>query len=76
MRGNASASKASDSMGIGERVAQRLTAALSGHGIPYDVLSRLVYSELQAMSDDHRLGDWIEMPNGNTYQLVYKVTKP
>ena len=51
---------------------QRLVAALTGHGIPYDKLVDIVYPELQAIADDQIIGDWVESGNGTTWTLTFK----
>jgi len=51
---------------------QRLVAALSGHGIDYDTLVTIVYSELRAIEREQRKGDWIEFPTGSTYALEWQ----
>ena len=57
----------------GCRIAQRLTAALSGHGIAYAVLSKIIYQECQDIAKEQINGDWLEMPNGDTYTKTFTV---
>lgn len=52
---------------IGCAVAQRLTYALCGKGIPYDELSKIVYGELLAISRELEPGDWLELPDGSSW---------
>lgn len=60
---------------IGTRIGQQLTAALTGHGIPHDQLSEIIYKELDAIATFHKPGDWIEMPDGTTYTLTFKPSR-
>lgn len=58
---------------IGCRIAQRLTSALTGLGISYDQLAKIVYSEMLAIAHEQVNGDWLEMPNGDTYTKTFTV---
>lgn len=53
---------------IGCAIAQRLTAALTGNGIPYEKLADLVYGELRTVAQELKRGDWIELPGGVTVE--------
>ncbi len=60
---------------IGCRVSQRLTAALVGTAHKdYEVLSKLIYNEFMSIANEQRNGDWLEMPNGDTYTKTFTVT--
>lgn len=58
---------------IGCVIAQRLTGALTGLGIPYEKLSDVIYKELREISLDLIVGDWLEFPNGDTYTKTFTV---
>lgn len=58
---------------IGCRLAQRLTTALCGYGVPYDKVQEIVYKEIQDISDEQSEGDWIEAPNGDNWTRGKKV---
>ena len=61
---------------IGCRIAQRLTYALNDKiPVPYKELETWIYGELEQVEKEHRIGDWIELPNGTTYTLTYKPYK-
>lgn len=60
---------------IGCYIAQRLTMALTGNGIDYDKLSKIVYDECQAIANEHSNGDWLAMPNGDTYTKTFTVNQ-
>ena len=60
----------------GCRIAQRITASLCGQAFrDYEVISKLVYSECMAIAEDQENGDWIEMPNGDTYTKSFTVKR-
>ena len=59
-------------MKVGTRIAQHLTAALCGLGVPERTISEIVYRECSRIADEATTGDWIEMPNGTTYTLTFK----
>lgn len=52
---------------IGCILAQRLTTALMGLGIPYAQIADIVYRELRDITNEQDSGDWLEMPNGQAY---------
>lgn len=52
---------------IGCMIAQRLTSALCGKGIPYAEIAEIVYSECLSIAKESQSGDWLEMPDGTTY---------
>ena len=58
---------------IGILLAQRLTSALSLHGIMFDALATVVYDELLKIAHEQVNGDWLEMPNGDTYTKTFTV---
>jgi len=60
---------------IGCAIAQRITAALTGHGIPYQELSDIIYKECLDIAREQNNGDWLEMPNGDTYTKTYTITR-
>lgn len=60
---------------VGCMIAQRITSALTGHGIDYAELSKIVYSECMDIGLEQSNGDWIEMPNGDTYTKTFSVNK-
>ena len=60
---------------IGCYIAQRLTTALTGNGIDYETLSRMIYDEMQSISNEHSNGDWLTMPNGDTYTKTFTVNQ-
>jgi len=58
---------------IGCRIAARLTDSLNSKvPVPYRDLQQWVYDEIEQIEKEHRLGDWIELPNGTTYTLTFK----
>ena len=60
---------------IGCMIAQQITSALSGRcGLTYKELSDIVYGECMAIANYHRVGDWLEMPNGTTYTCTFRPT--
>lgn len=62
-------------MSVGCMIAQRITSALTGHGIPYDELSKIIYKECMDIGLEQSNGDWIEMPNGDTYTKTFSVNR-
>jgi len=60
---------------IGCLLASRITDALLGHGLSYGEVSKLVYDECHKLTHELSNGDWLEMPNGDTYIKVYSVGK-
>ena len=56
---------------LGCTIAQRITGALTGHGIPYQELADIVYGEFRAIAREQKDGDWLEFPNGDTYTKTY-----
>jgi len=61
---------------IGCAIAQRLTSALSGLGLPHDQVSKIVYDECRAIASELEKGDWLEMPDGDTFSMTLKVRQP
>jgi hypothetical protein len=61
---------------VGCRIAQRVTAALCGNGYKYDEISGIIYAECMDIANEQYNGDWIEMPNGDTYTKSFTVKKP
>ena len=62
-----------DNDNVGCMIANLITTALAGRcSLSYDELHKIVYRECSELSDFHKLGDWIEMPNGATYTLTFK----
>ena len=55
----------------GQRLAQRLTSALTNNGIPDARLVELIYGELSAIAKEQFEGDWLECPDGTTYTLTF-----
>mgnify|MGYP001412429466 CR=1 FL=1 len=60
----------------GIMIAGRITNVLSGLGVSgaldnYDDLASLIYGECQAIANEQVNGDWIVMPNGDTYRKVF-----
>ena len=61
---------------IGCRIAQRITSALVGIAHrDYAVISKIVYNECMDIANEHHNGDWLEMPNGDTYTKTFTVGK-
>jgi len=60
---------------IGCMIAQRITSALTGHGIPYQQLADIVYKECLDIARGQKNGDWLETPNGDIYTKTYTVTR-
>lgn len=61
---------------IGCRIAARLTDSLNSKvAVPYLLLQRWIYEELEELGQEQELGDWIELPNGTTYTLTFKPKK-
>jgi hypothetical protein len=60
---------------IGCIIAQRLTMALSGLGISYEKRSKVIYGEFLDISNEMDIGDWLEFPDGTTFELTYKPKK-
>lgn len=60
---------------IGCMIAQRISAALLGLGIDYQIITDVVYQECLNIASEHEVGDWIEMPNGDTYTKTYTVER-
>jgi len=58
---------------VGCAIARRMVDALVGEGIPYNRLVEIVYGEFERMSLNNTPGDWLELPNGDTYTLTFKV---
>jgi len=58
---------------VGCAISQRLTAALTGNGIPYEKLSKIIYGEMLDIALELRIGDWIEMPNGDTFTKTFSI---
>jgi len=56
-------------------IAQRITGALTGMGIPYQELADVVYGEFKAISREQQNGDWLEFPTADTYTKTYTVIK-
>jgi hypothetical protein len=63
-------------------IAQRITTRLCGHllsqGAPladYGTIADIVYGEISDIADEQAVGDWIESPNGSTWNLEFKPTK-
>ncbi len=58
---------------IGCRIAARITDALNPVlPVPYRAIEKVVYEECAQIGKEHRIGDWIELPNGTTYTLTFK----
>jgi hypothetical protein len=71
----------SETTPIGCRISQRVTDALVQHFLrsdnhDYQTLVGIVYGEIQDVADDQRYGDWIEAPDGTTWELTEKVEYP
>lgn len=60
---------------IGCMIAQRISSALLGLGLSYKEVTDVVYKECLDIAKEHTLGDWIEMPNGDTYTKTFEVKK-
>ena len=60
---------------VGCMIAQRITSSLIGLGIEYAELSKIVYSECMDIGLEQSNGDWIEMPNGDTYTKTFSTNK-
>jgi hypothetical protein len=76
---------------IGCMIAQRITTALCGHllsrmhdsallaqGAPladYGTIADIVYGEISDIADEQAVGDWIQAPNGSTWNLEFKPNK-
>lgn len=58
---------------IGLMLAQRLTASLTGYGIPYNDLAYHIYGELNNIGKELSKGDWLQFPNGTSFTMDYKV---
>lgn len=56
---------------IGCMIAQRITSALTGMGIGYNQLADVIYKECIDIAKEQKNGDWLEMPNGDTYTKTY-----
>ena len=59
-------------------IAQRLTNSLLGllgFGISYEDIARMVYKEMLEISLELEDGDWLEMPNGDTFTKTFSVKK-
>lgn len=60
---------------IGCMIAQRITNALTGNGIDYQVIADIIYKECIDIAREQNTGDWLEMPNGDTYTKTYTVIR-
>jgi hypothetical protein len=60
---------------IGCMIAQRITSLMTGYGLTYEQVCKLVYGELDQIATEQVNGDWLEMPNGDTYTKTYTVDK-
>jgi hypothetical protein len=58
---------------IGCMIAQRITSALTGMGIPYQELADIVYKECLDIAREMEKGDWIEMPNGDCFTKTFSM---
>lgn len=57
---------------VGCILAQRLTSALSARPkYDYASIRDIVYGELSAIASEQRKGDWLEFPNGTTYEMTF-----
>ena len=63
------------SQNIGIAIAQRLTYLLVGKGLNYNDLSEIVYGAFNQISKETNIGDWIELPNGDTFTKTFQIKK-
>jgi hypothetical protein len=61
----------------GVRLASRITDALVAStllapGFAFNDVAHVIYGECLAIARDQKIGDWLEMPNGTTYVMVFR----
>lgn len=62
---------------IGLRLAALITYALASSKllkakVGFEEIEAVVYKECERIANEQQVGDWLEMPDGTSYNLIFK----